>query len=306
MTKLQTMLETPLHGPEGEDWKANTKRTMPEVFDKWTDAQLFSTRAMETTDNWTSAVNPLERSRKQDILDKMWELIDEVRPTGLTKLYKDSSYSQNYEAASGQKLDDLWGLTGCFERKPRWAPYRPKLDFSDSEDDNDAVPGLAPVRRRGGNKKDPLQITTGDDESDASMPSLRSISDSSADTSEAEEEAEEESEYEDEDEDDEYEYDSDDEENFKDMLRDAMNTATGIPGIFDPKVPKDELEALPEDKKDNPFLKLLGSLRGAYLIDIINMFDSYTLQAACFLATRSLRRLARTLLGEDIRPALRP
>jgi hypothetical protein len=96
------------------------------------------------------------------------------------------------------------------------------------------------------------------------MPELQSISDESDDDQDDEEfESEEEdtdSDYETEDEDDE-EYDSEDEDLLRDLEREAMAYATQIPDMFEGP-PTDQLEDVPTDKKDNPFIKLLGNLRG--------------------------------------------
>jgi hypothetical protein len=57
-------------------------------------------------------------------------------------------------------------------------------------------------------------------------------------------------------------WDTDEEEDLKFMLREAMAAAVNLPEFTDPKAHLPELDALAEERKDNPFLKLLGSLRG--------------------------------------------
>lgn len=251
---------------------------MPEAYEQWVDAQLFSERAAQITENWKNIIEPLERARKKDVLQMMWRVINSVRiiTTPANNFLIQPSLLQNYQSTCNKDIDTLWGLESAFDRPPRWSPYRPKLDFSDSDSelDSDTPPGLVPVKgaRRKGSNKDRLAITDGaDHESDGSMPSLRSVSDSSANSEDLEEsDEEEESEDEDEDEDEEYDYDSDDEVEMKKMLGEAMDIAAGVPGIFDPRVAESELEAIPEERKDNPFLKLLGSLRGPiYLFSLL-------------------------------------
>lgn len=103
-----------------------------------------------------------------------------------------------------------------------------------------------------------------DEKSASSMPDLQSISDDSNEDADDEIESEEDdtdSDYDTEDEDDE-EYDSEDEDLLRDLEREAMAYATQIPDIFD-GAPTDKLDDVPTDKKDNPFIKLLGNLRGA-------------------------------------------
>lgn len=112
-----------------------------------------------------------------------------------------------------------------------------------------------------GGKKQPLAITNGE-ESDDSMPTLQTVSDSS----------EEEKEYDD---DDDYfhdgdddsegsddEYDEDEEDELRDLLREAMDTAVASSDFYNNRGPAPEFDALAEERKGNPFLKLLGSLRG--------------------------------------------
>ena len=57
-------------------------------------------------------------------------------------------------------------------------------------------------------------------------------------------------------------YDTDEEDMLRDMLREAMDTAMATPDFFDTKNDAPEFDALAEERKGNPFLKLLGSLRG--------------------------------------------
>lgn len=161
----------------------------------------------------------------------------------------------------------------------------PSLRMYDSDSDDEGPPG-ALVKSKGSKKngvkksqKNLLAITDGraDDESDGSMPELQSVSDSSDESDEDlfdSEAGDSNSEDEDNsDHDDESEYDSDEEEQYRTMLREAMDAAMAIPEFFDPKTNVSEFETIAEERKGNPFLKLLGSLRGmSFLIE--QLFDN--------------------------------
>ena len=170
--------------------------------------------------------------------------------------------------------------------------------YSDDDDDEQpSMPRLKVTRQKrpGGNKKPKklLAITDGradDDDSDGSMPELQSVSDSSGEDDDdifvSENDEEEES-----DDDDETDYDSEDEELYRTMLREAMDTAMAIPEFFDPKTTVPEFDALAEERKGNPFLKLLGSLRGEMTIrHVPELHALIFLQGACFPPIRSLAR----------------
>lgn len=98
------------------------------------------------------------------------------------------------------------------------------------------------------------------------MPSLQSVSDSSegSDDEDDDEFYDDDEGYEDAD--TESEYDEDDEEEIRRMNREAMEAAMVNPDFLDPKTPTPpELEKLAEERRDNPFIKLLGSLRGNHI-----------------------------------------
>lgn len=121
----------------------------------------------------------------------------------------------------------------------------------------------APKPKNGGQKK-PLPIADRGYESDESMPSLMTISDSSEapdDASDDDEyDSDEDSEEESEDE-DEY-YDEDEEDHLREMLREAMDMAAADPDFYDPRSDAAYFKEAAEDKQGNAFIKLLGSLRG--------------------------------------------
>lgn len=86
--------------------------------------------------------------------------------------------------------------------------------------------------------------------SDDSMPGLQSASDSMDELY---------SDSRSDDSDESIEYDSEDGHLMTQLLRAAMDEALEMPEFFDPK----QQLPLDEDRKGNPFLKLLGSLRGS-------------------------------------------
>ena len=131
-------------------------------------------------------------------------------------------------------------------------------------DDEEGPPAFPPSSSR---RKGPRAITYGDEpDSPDSMPGLQSVSNT---------EEEEDEDDEDDDDDDNYSgsgddvydpdssYDAENEDEIRGMVDEAkffaregdfFNAGDNIPSELDP--------FLQEDRKDNPFLKLLGSLRG--------------------------------------------
>ena len=74
---MHSLLETALLGPDGSAW-INMPRVMPEEYEQWIDAQLYSANASNVYENWKNLVCPLEETKKQPVLDKMWKQIDLV------------------------------------------------------------------------------------------------------------------------------------------------------------------------------------------------------------------------------------
>ncbi len=148
--------------------------------------------------------------------------------------------------------DGIWGLTDALSKStPSWHSYIvPIAEESDEESD---MPKLT------GTRKKVLAITDGA-ESDDSMPPLQDVSESDesdSDWSETDEDDEEE-------EDDESDYDTDEEDEIREMLREANDTAAEADLFADG--PESENPFNQEDRKGNPFLKLLGSLRGMFFM----------------------------------------
>ncbi|KIK92133.1 hypothetical protein PAXRUDRAFT_830231 [Paxillus rubicundulus Ve08.2h10] len=256
--ELQELLAVPLMGPQGEKLKA-LPRPMPEQYEMWLDAQIYSKRASESYVSFKDLISPLEKTKDRTVLDNMWRFIN-----------------LNYKSTSNQSVDSLWQLDEALRRTPQWSSfYMPNLrtyayDSDDQGMSNALVKSTGPKRNETKKRqKKLLAITDGraddDDDSNGSMPGLQSVSDSSDESDEDMFGPDNDAEfYEDDDSgyDDESDYDSEDEELYRSMLREAMDTAMAIPEFFDPKTAVPEFDALTEEGKGNPFLKLLGSLRG--------------------------------------------
>lgn len=154
-------------------------------------------------------------------------------------------------------MEELWQLDDETRRVPHWGVSEGK-----------AMP-LVPYKAgksQGGKKKKTLTITNGPNggyNSDDSMPSLETVSDSSEEEAEEEEESEWSDDYEEgsEDDDNESGYDTEEEEYMRDLLREAMDRAHANPDFMDNTKPFTDAQ-LADERKDNPFIKLLGSLRG--------------------------------------------
>ncbi|KAG1746133.1 hypothetical protein EDB19DRAFT_1894277 [Suillus lakei] len=238
--ELQELLDSPLLGVQGEKMK-QTPRKMPEQYEQWLDAQMFSQQASNNFANFKDLVFPLSRTEDRTVLNDMWKHVD-----------------VNYKSVSNMSIDTLWQLDEALRRTPQWSAfYVPHLAGHDSDSDDGGNLGLMHVKNKGGKKsgghkrpsKKMLAITDGrgDDESDGSMPELQILGMKTTDSDEYETESE---------------YDSDEEEQYRNMLREAMDTAMAIPEFFDAKTEVPEFQAMAEERKGNPFLKLLGSLRG--------------------------------------------
>ncbi|KAF8070672.1 hypothetical protein FPV67DRAFT_1488307 [Lyophyllum atratum] len=246
--ELQQLLEAPLAGPEGEAWKAE-QREMPEEYEAWVDAQIYSEKASGDYANYKDLIFPLERTRTKPVLETMWKYIN-----------------LNYKAVSGDDIDTLWGLTDALDPIPQWhAYYMPHL-AGDSDYDSDSKPNPAGFKGKKKNAK-LLAITSGPaNDSDDSMPELQSVSNSS---DEIDSDDDEDSDYEEDDDDsdsDQSGYDTEEEDELREMLREAMDTAHEADWLHSAKM-ESKMEGgidpfAQDDRKGNPFLKLLGSLRG--------------------------------------------
>ena len=196
---------------------------------------------------------------------------------------------QNYQNVCGKTPDQVWHIDDIKKVKPMWHGWDPKYRRKNGEDDL----ALVPSGRGGGKggKKKPLAITDGND-SDDSMPSLQTVSDSSEEDDDdggADDDCG--ADDDDDDSDGSEDYDTDEEDELRDWLREAMDTAVASSDFYG-HGPAPEFDSLAEERKGNPFLKLLGSLRGA-LYRICGFFSAFlrVVQAVCSRRTRPLRPL---------------
>ncbi|KAI0051869.1 hypothetical protein FA95DRAFT_1602357 [Auriscalpium vulgare] len=234
--RLQEILERPLLVPEGKAWKAE-KREMPDTFNEWVNAQGPSDEASKALGPTLDIIVPLENAKKKNVVDMMWKRINKA-----------------YEASTGMDIETLWQLKGETHRIPKWGTQPPPSEKG--------AKGAAPYKPGKGKRRLAITDSADDGDSDGSMPSLETVSDSTQEenedgwsTSDEDDESDEGSE------DEEAGYDTDEEEEFRDLLREAMEAIHANPEFMDPTKKTPE-EILADDRKGNPFLKLLGSLRG--------------------------------------------
>lgn len=64
-------------GPEGDIWK-NTSREMPEKFEQWVDAQVYSEKASADYANFKDIIYPLEKTKNKEVLENMWKYVNIV------------------------------------------------------------------------------------------------------------------------------------------------------------------------------------------------------------------------------------
>ena len=71
------MLGGVLLGPEGEAWKKEP-RELPESYEAWIDAQIFSQEASGRWMSFADLIYPLDKTQKKATLNSMWTRIKEV------------------------------------------------------------------------------------------------------------------------------------------------------------------------------------------------------------------------------------
>lgn len=164
----------------------------------------------------------------------------------------DAHDNQNYAEVSGKDIDSLFRLGDRKHRTPQWhSIHVPGLHVASDED----LPNLSTSRT----KKKPLAITDGND-STSSIPALLSASNTSSTTSDLDIDSD--SERDEDLEDSEGSgYDTEEEDELRDLFREAMDVAHES-GFLDTTDPSPGSDAYAKERKSNPFLKLLGSLRG--------------------------------------------
>ncbi|KAK2464212.1 hypothetical protein APHAL10511_003669 [Amanita phalloides] len=232
--ELHSLLEAVLLGREEGQWKA-TPRNEQTRYTDWLSAHLHSANASDMYGNWEDMVYPLENIKRQLTLDEIWRLIN-----------------LNYNSVSGKDIEVLWGLSNALDPSPQWHAYYKHDLHGHSVSDESGKKALTLTRKQ-------LDFVEDDSDDSSSMPSLHTISGSS-----------ESSEHEDSDDpndtcgtDDESGYDTGEEEELREMLRKAMDIVHDVDFYDSAKLNAGSSPlAQVNDQTDNPFVKLLGSLRG--------------------------------------------
>ncbi|KAG6860761.1 hypothetical protein C0995_007793 [Termitomyces sp. Mi166 len=270
--QLQQLLEAPLAGSDGDAWKLEP-REMPTDYERWGFAQFRSREASEKYANFKDLIFPLEKTKMKTVLDNMWKYIN-----------------LNYKAISGEDIDTLWDLTAEFNVTPQWhAFYMPNLVDSDSE--YGSKPSPAGLK---GKKNPPkrLAITSGPaDDSDDSMPELQSVSNSSdeIDSDSSEESDEEDDEGSDS---DETGYDTEEEDELREMLREAMDTAHEADWLHSAQVGQ-AAEIDPFEQNDR---KALGFFARHVIRTFINYCQKFMMHLGrLFSSSPKLRSTIRTV-----------
>lgn len=185
---------------------------------------------------------------------------------------------------SGHDIDTLWDLNVRLkERTPQFHGYYiPRAD-----EESEKVPGAFPSR----SVRQLPGINAAPEGSDDEMPELQSVSESSS-----EEDAGWASERDsDDDHWDEDDWDTEDEEGMNEYYREMMKVGMEHPDFLDPRVPIPEFDKYSEERKGNPFLKLLGSLRGALNPPDRGFLCAHSLSAGrMFSSNATLKTTGRT------------
>ena len=74
---MLAIVEAPLLGTEGEALK-RLPHDMPDEYETWVDAQLFSAKASQKYTNYKDVIFPLERTQTKQNLDTMWRYVNLV------------------------------------------------------------------------------------------------------------------------------------------------------------------------------------------------------------------------------------
>jgi hypothetical protein len=231
--ELHSLLEAGLLGPDEKRWK-DTPRIELEGYEQWLDAHHQSDNASSMYRNWKDLVYPLENTKEQSLLDEMWRLIDSVSTLALSQSQLVDT-SQNYRNATGKGIDGLWSLTEELDVVPQWHAFYVRNLSGDFDEVSKGDKKAVTLRRK------------------RSIPDLLSSSESS-DNEDSSDGGfpDDESGY------DETSYDTDEEEEFRGLLRAAMekvHDSTRLDTSSNPLVRGD-------GDTDNPFMKVFGSLRG--------------------------------------------
>ena len=74
---MLAIVEAPLLGAEGETLK-RLPHSMPDEYETWIDAQLFSANASQQCADYKDVIFPLERTKTKQTLDTMWRYVNLV------------------------------------------------------------------------------------------------------------------------------------------------------------------------------------------------------------------------------------
>jgi len=74
---MLAIVEAPLLGTEGEALK-RVPHGMPDEYETWVDAQIFSAKASKQYANYKDVIFPLERTKTKQNLDTMWRYVNLV------------------------------------------------------------------------------------------------------------------------------------------------------------------------------------------------------------------------------------
>lgn len=166
---------------------------------------------------------------------------------------------QNYVAASGLDINSLWHLEDAFDVRPQWTAFAiSKVTADDS--DNEGPRSRSLVKKP--HKEQKVLRLAAEPESDDSMPGLQSVSNSDEEDDEDGSDSEDESDDGDYDSDNEDGYNTDEEDEIRELWREAMEAARDAEYLDGGDNPSEVNPFTEDDRKGNPFLKLLGSLRG--------------------------------------------
>ena len=189
---------------------------------------------------------------------------------------------------SGLDIDTLWDLKASFsEQTPQFHGYH----IPGADEEPEKVPGAFPSRSsRRLPFETPVEVDTDDD-----MPPLQAVSNSSSadDRDSYGEWGSEDDHW------DESDWDTEDEEGATEYIREMMAIGMSHPDFLDPKAPIPEFDKYAEERADNPFLKLLGSLRGDQLPSAVYFCTHLSVAGRMFSSNTTLKTTDRIALNKQ-------
>lgn len=176
---------------------------------------------------------------------------------------------QNYKQQSGNddELDDIWGIADDLNFTSRWSGALTKKKGgydSDSDDDRPGPLAVARSNKKSSGGKPRLALKNhAEPDSDGSMPGLQSVSNTSDEAGFNDDDSSDDGdEYDSGESEPDTEYDDDEDEERREFIKEAMEIAANFDYYGEDISPDLNPYQQDEDRKGNPFLKLLGSLRG--------------------------------------------